>query len=585
MVIRELIAKLGLKTDSASFKRADDRINKTKEFLGMIGRTVSIAVVGIGFKHVIGLASDANETLNVLEASFGRNKDAVLNWADEFGRAAGRSQYQMRDLAGQLGAVLNPMMDYNADVAAKMSMRLTQLAVDLGSFYNATDDEALTALRSGIVGETEPLKRFGIVMLEANLQAFALEQGITKNIKAMTIAEKTQLRYNFLLDKTKLAHGDAAKTAAGFANASKGLLGGLRDLGTSVGQKLLPAVEWFVNILKKWSLGFADLVKNSNLVEAAIVVLGAVLVKTGISVLTAWLPVIAPFLLLAAKIGLVILVVDDLITMFRGGESVIGKFIDLIFGKGSATQAVEFLTQGAKDLISYFTDTAFPAFKQFGDIISSFVSRAWNSFSAFGEKIKNLFNEINETIKEYTGINIKASVSAGWDWLKEDFMKGVDVAGGFITGTDQESARFARKRIEQRKKEKVERENKLKLEKEARRKAGVYTIDEILAQKKAEREKLEKEKTEKIRQKDIKEKRDIEEKQKIRVQNARAREAQAYARQHGLSIIEGGTTNNVVVNVNGNADKQTANEIAEKVKQKLDNKNKRTINAYRRVGG
>ena len=222
-VLRDIVAKLSLDLDKKSFKEADTSIGSlTKRFAGLEGKIALAAAAFAAFK-IVDFASDAQETMNVLEASFGDNTKAVKDWATATADAAGRSEFALREMAGTLGAVLNPMMERNEAEAAKMSKRFAELAVDLGSFFNKTDKQAMEALRSGLVGEAEPLKQFGVVMSVATLEAFALSKGIRKNMKDMSNAEKTALRYEFILEQTATAHGDAAKTADGFANATKGL--------------------------------------------------------------------------------------------------------------------------------------------------------------------------------------------------------------------------------------------------------------------------------------------------------------------------------------------------------------------------
>ncbi|NIQ91019.1 MAG: hypothetical protein GWM98_04715 [Nitrospinaceae bacterium] len=253
MIVRELVATLGIKTDPRSFKKADSSLKGVVKGI----RNVAIAAVSAwatirgGFK-LIELASDAKETLNVIDAAFKDNKQTVLDWSKTFAKTAGRSTNDMREMAATLGAVLNPLMDGNSEQAAKMSTRLSELAVDLGSFYNAAEPDVLQALRAGLTGEAEPLKRFGVVMNQDTLAAFALSRGIQKNVKDMSIAEKTALRYAFIVDVTSQAHGDAAKTSEGWANASKALRAKIKDIATALGAKLLPHAEKVVNAFKDW---------------------------------------------------------------------------------------------------------------------------------------------------------------------------------------------------------------------------------------------------------------------------------------------------------------------------------------------
>ena len=121
----------------------------------------------------------------------------------------------MASLFGDMGT----SMGLPTDAAAKMSMSLTGLAGDLASFKNLSLDEVQTALAGVFTGETESLKRLGIVMTETNLDAYALANGFGKTTNEMTQAEKVQLRYAYIMEMTKNAQGDYARTADGTANS------------------------------------------------------------------------------------------------------------------------------------------------------------------------------------------------------------------------------------------------------------------------------------------------------------------------------------------------------------------------------
>lgn len=190
---------------------------------------------GAGIGVALKAASDLEENVNVLNVSFGQQSEAVVRWAQTVGRSMGRSELQMRQFAGGLQSMLSPMIG-NQKAAATMSLNLSQLAVDLGSFFNIADNDVLRALRSGIAGEAEPLKRFGIVMSEAALQSFAFSKGIDTSVQKMGIAQKTALRYQFIMEKTAQAHGDAARTADSFANQTKALEASMQDLRARVGE-------------------------------------------------------------------------------------------------------------------------------------------------------------------------------------------------------------------------------------------------------------------------------------------------------------------------------------------------------------
>lgn len=366
MVLRELLARFDLKFDDKGFKKADKSIDAVKNGLRSLGGLLVGGSIIFGFKRLIDLGSDAAETMNVLNEVFKENSQEVQQWAADFGEEVGRSEFAMRELAGTLGAVINPMMKGNAEVAAEMSTNLGQLTVDLGSFYNAAESNVLLALRSGITGEAEPMKRFGIVMLEATLQEFALAEGIKKRVKDMNVAEKTQLRYQFIMANTTAAQGDALRTADGYANAIKGVTGALKDIATRIMLTMMPAVGTMTSAIRDGLRTFDEMIEGTNLVQSALILLGSVAAVTGLKMLLPFAKLLPAFGVLAFKAFLLWVVLDDIITLFEGGDSAIGRFIDDIFGPGSAAAAVDALKEAGEGMVLFYRQEFIPTMEDAG---------------------------------------------------------------------------------------------------------------------------------------------------------------------------------------------------------------------------
>ncbi len=273
--------------------------------------TAGLATAGYGF---IKAASDATETQNKFEVAFGSMAKDVDAWAVQTADAMGRSRFQMRNFAADTQAMLAPMVG-STEAAAEMSKNISKLAVDLGSFFNVADNDALIALRAGLVGESEPMRRFGVVLTDANVQAWALTQGLKINMEQMDQAGKVALRYAYIMDQTQMAQGDAVRTADSFANQSKALQGDLRNLAEEIGNELLPfaqslvaraegLVEWISNLdpaTKELAVQFGILAVKGTVAVTALS--GAVSITTR---LLAILPSLSKaWSLLATNIGLV----------------------------------------------------------------------------------------------------------------------------------------------------------------------------------------------------------------------------------------------------------------------------------------
>lgn len=218
-----------------------------KSFSGALARGIGVGVAaiaaGVATVSVLGikLASDLEEVQNVVDTTFGGGADVINKWAKEAGDAFGLSELKAKQFTGAMGAMLKSM-GFGADETLDMSTNLAGLAGDMASFYNLDHDEAWEKIRSGISGETEPLKILGINMSEANLEAFALRKGIKKSLKEMSQGEKTLLRYNYLLEATKDAQGDFARTSDSLANQQRILKLSFEKTAAQIGRKLLPGI-------------------------------------------------------------------------------------------------------------------------------------------------------------------------------------------------------------------------------------------------------------------------------------------------------------------------------------------------------
>ncbi|MCR5817203.1 MAG: hypothetical protein K6F91_09990, partial [Ruminococcus sp.] len=183
-------------------------------------------------------ASDLREVQNVVDTSFGDLSYKMEDLSDKAIETLGISKLTAKETGSTFMAMARGM-DLEANAAADMSIALTELSADMASFYNVEQQVAATALNSVFTGETETLKKFGIVMTEANLNAFALEQGIEKTVKQMTQAEKVQLRYSYVMQQTSLVQGDFAKTSGEWANRSRILKEEITELSAMVGEELI----------------------------------------------------------------------------------------------------------------------------------------------------------------------------------------------------------------------------------------------------------------------------------------------------------------------------------------------------------
>lgn len=205
---------------------------------------LGVAAVGLGSK-LVGLGSDAQEMQGKFDIVFANTSDTVTAALDEFAEAAGRSRFELMGMASTFGDTLKPM-GFSEEAAADMSVTLSQLAVDLGSFNNMETDEALRRLQGTLIGSHENALAFGVVINENTLKAEMAANGWDNLSGAELEAAKVQARINLLIAGTTDAQGDAIRTAGGWANQTRALTSKLKDFGTEIGLKLLPVVTPFL---------------------------------------------------------------------------------------------------------------------------------------------------------------------------------------------------------------------------------------------------------------------------------------------------------------------------------------------------
>ena len=312
------ILKVIFSGDTTQLDKALTKAQKGLDEFGSKARSIGLKMsLGITAPIVaaggaaIKLASDFQESLNKVDVAFKNTSGEVKAFAKttlkNFGIAEGTA-LDMAALFGDMGT----SMGLSTGEAAKMSTALVGLSGDLSSFKNMNIEEVTTALNGVFTGETESLKRLGVVMTEANLQQFALSQGMKGNIKDFTQAEKTLLRYEYVMAMTSNAHGDFARTGGGAANQTRQLQESLKQLGVQFGDVMLPIFTKIVTKLNDLVEKFSELSPETK--KTILIVAG-----------------------LAAAIGPLLIVIGS---MASGISALIGAFTVIIPVIGSTATAL-----------------------------------------------------------------------------------------------------------------------------------------------------------------------------------------------------------------------------------------------------
>lgn len=256
---------------SAALDQLEDHTNKATDAFSRLAKAIGLVMIARKaldtIKTGIDYASDLAEVQNVVDVTFGSATEAINSWSKECLAAYGMNEVSAKRYAGTLGAMLKSS-GLAGDAIVDMSKDMVGLAGDMASFYNLDLETAFEKIRSGISGETEPLKQLGINMSVANLEAYALSQGITTAYNEMSQAEQVMLRYNYLMSTTADAQGDFARTQDSYANQTRLLSESWLEFTGIMAEQLLPVlttiVSWLNNIV-------AFLTENADMVSAVLV--------------------------------------------------------------------------------------------------------------------------------------------------------------------------------------------------------------------------------------------------------------------------------------------------------------------------
>lgn len=246
---------LDLVVNSNQFKKQMSGITGLAKKAGaaLAGAFAVKKIVDFG-KQCVELGSDLAEVQNVVDTVFPSMRTQVDKFAKSAANSFGLSETMAKKFTGTFGAMAKSF-GFSEQAAYDMGSTLTGLAGDIASFYNISQDEAYTKLKSVFTGETESLKDLGVVMTQSALDAYAMANGFGKTTQAMSEAEKVALRYAFVQDKLSAASGDFAKTSGSWANQVRILKLQWESFMATVGQGLInlftPVIKVINSLLGK----------------------------------------------------------------------------------------------------------------------------------------------------------------------------------------------------------------------------------------------------------------------------------------------------------------------------------------------
>ena len=259
-----------LKKLQDNFAKGSDGAKKLSDSLSLIKKIgVGAAVLYVGNKikdlgkFAIESASKMDELANVTRQVFESSTKEIEQWAKTIDKEVGRSIYQMQNFASVYGSMFKGA-GFDTSFFKKISKDLATFTADFSSFFNVTDDEAFTAIKGALTGETEALKRYGLILNDTTMAEYALSQGIKEKWQNLDTATKMQLRYNKLMEMTTYIQGDASRTIDGYANSLKKAEGLIDNIATAMGRKLLPFATKVVHMFNGIAEAVDDMLSKKS---------------------------------------------------------------------------------------------------------------------------------------------------------------------------------------------------------------------------------------------------------------------------------------------------------------------------------
>lgn len=217
-------------------------------FVGLVGTAIGALGIGTFLKGAVAEASGLGESINAVNVVFGEASAGVQQLGKESAKSLGLSNLEFNNLAVRFSSFADTIAGPGGDVTGTLKS-MTGRASDFASVMNLDVAQAAELFQSGLAGETEPLRAFGIDMSAAAVEAFALKEGIATSAGSMTEAQKVQARYGLLMSQTAKTQGDFANTSGSLANQTRILASSWSNTQAALGTLFLPVLERVVGFI------------------------------------------------------------------------------------------------------------------------------------------------------------------------------------------------------------------------------------------------------------------------------------------------------------------------------------------------
>lgn len=475
-------AKSSMDSVSTKFKNLGGKMRSAGKGMSQALTLPLVAIGGASMKA----ASDAEEMRSKFSVVFDDLADDVESWAGQHAEAVNRSKTDIMGYMAQLQDTFVPM-GFAREEAAEMSKEVTELGIDLASFNNMAEDEAIRKLQRGLLGSHENLQQFGVTIKQATLDQELMNMGIEDGVNAASEQEKMMARMNLVIAGTADAQGDAARTSDSFANQMRGVKADMEEVAIGIGEQLIPMFQGLIDKVQGAFQWFTDLSDGQQriivIVGMVVGALGPLLVILGMitQAIGALIPVVSAITLpmIAWVAGIAALVAAlvwawNNVDWFREGiksawDSITSRFqqaweeLQVIWD--ALVAAVRWVgdtwTAVFEAVVGFFQNTFMPAFRsvrdtvlQVFDTIGNIIAYVWSRvvypilrgaarflkntfapvFNFLADIVEGAFNNITDGIKFAWNRIIKPLFNGVKGFIENTFVPVWETMGDVITG-------------------------------------------------------------------------------------------------------------------------------------------------------
>ena len=383
----------------------------TTAFVGIGVAAKGFSVAGGFINEATDAASSLEETLSKSKVVFGESAEEVEKFASGAADAIGQSKQAALDAASNF-AIFGKSAGLSGEELVNFSTDFVALGSDLASFNDTSPEEAINAIGSALRGESEPLRKYGVLINDAALKQAALELGLIKTTKeALTPQQKVLAAQKLIYEQTEAAQGDFARTSDGLANSTRILEANQTDLNSEIGERFLPFMKRVNDIV----LGAVEFFgRLPGPIQNIVIGLGLFLAVAG------------PLLILISAIKTAIVALG-IATKAKTAITALATAAQWLFNAAMSANPIGLVIIAIVAIIAIIVllvkhwDKVTEVLGKVWEKIKEFASKAWEAIKGFGSKVAGFVTEIIDKFKALPGamLDIGKNIVKGlWDGIK-----------------------------------------------------------------------------------------------------------------------------------------------------------------------